>query len=75
MVNVRRSEMSGFNQPVESGRIEVLTLEKQGPANVGAHAFTLPSKAISTRPMVPLPDRFGPTSRKIFCCRVSGVRQ
>src|SRR5262249_50783051 len=37
--------------------------------------FSLPSKSPSTKTSVPLPPRFGPTIKKIFCCRVSGVRQ
>ncbi len=41
------------------------------PARVGAATLWRPRMPVSTRAMVPLPLRFGPTIRKIFCWRVS----
>jgi hypothetical protein len=38
---------------------------------VGAARWCAPSNAVSTRPMVPLPPRFGPTMRNTFCSVVS----
>jgi hypothetical protein len=40
-------------------------------ANVGAATWCAPSNPVSTRPMVPLPPRFGPTMRNTFCSVVS----
>jgi hypothetical protein len=40
-------------------------------ANVGAARWCAPSNPVSTRPMVPLPPRFGPTMRNTFCSVVS----
>ena len=41
-------------------------LDKVGPATLWR-----PRSRVSTRPIVPLPPRFGPTSMNIFCCVVS----
>ena len=40
---------------------------------VGLTTVLEPATALSTRAIVPRPDRFGPTIIRIFCCRVSGV--
>ena len=37
------------------------------PASVGAAVLWAPSRPVRTRAIVPLPDRFGPTSMNIFC--------
>ena len=44
------------------------------PAIVGAATLWFPSRPVKTRPMVPFPLRRGPTSKKIFCRRVSPPR-
>ena len=44
-------------------------------ASVGPTVFSTPIKRRSTRAMVPLPERGGPTSSRILCWLVSGVRQ
>ena len=36
-------------------------------ASVGEAWLPLPTRAASTRAMVPFPDRGGPTSKRIFC--------
>ena len=43
--------------------------------SVGPATFSRPSSAVNTRAIVPFPARFGPTNKKIFCCRVSLVNQ
>ena len=44
------------------------------PDSVGDTTFCAPINAVMTLPIVPFPDRFGPTMRNIFCIDVSGVR-
>jgi len=45
-------------------------LDRVGPATLSG-----PINPRITRAIVPLPLRFGPTSIRIFCCRVSGVKR
>ena len=42
---------------------------------VGSPRCSHQSSALSTRAIVPRPDRLGPTIIRIFCCRVSGGQQ
>jgi hypothetical protein len=40
-------------------------------ASVGFTTLSRPTSGVSTRAMVPLPERRGPTMNRIFCCEVS----
>ena len=44
-------------------------------ASVGPQTLRAPSSRRTTRPIVPLPERFGPTSMAIFWKWVRGVRR
>ena len=52
-------------------------IPKRSPrlARVGETALACPTRDVKIRAIVPLPERFGPTSRKAFWCVVSVVRQ
>ena len=44
-------------------------------AVVGPTTLFVPTSRVRMRPIVPLPDRRGPTSSSILCCDVSAMRQ
>ena len=44
-------------------------------ASVGAATLCAPKSPVVTRAIVPLPERFGPSYRNIFCCDVSQERK
>ena len=63
----------GAYDPTTMGSVPNVGLTR--PPRVGAATLPEPSSAFRTRPIVPLPERFGPTIRKAFWCAVSVVRR
>jgi hypothetical protein len=67
----RASEIMATRFPISGARPKFVP----SPVRVGATALSVPTSRVSTRAMVPLPERFGPMTRKAFCWLVSLVRQ